>query len=363
MNLHRLQLNTFRNYNTLELFFPEEGAVFEGINGSGKTNILEAIYILCTGRSQRGAKRSEMINFGSQNTFIEGEFRYRDTTTLASMGFSRDKKIIMKLDGVVVKSFTQWFGQRPVISFGVDDLQLISGGPEIRRRFIDILCSQIDSEYLSSLVMYRHFLSCRNQILNSNFDRLQCEIYEEQMAEKGAEIITKRNEILKFLMPLLRDYYREISGNREIAGLAYEPSVSCECSSKKEWKNVFYEMLKERRKRDLETGFSTVGPHRDDIRFFLNQKPSRLYGSQGQCRSIVLSLKLSSISCIEHFRQEKMIFLIDDALSELDQDRTSRVLPLIENKGQVFIATPILNSPSRKSLLKCKVSDGMVTTE
>ena len=181
------------------------------------------------------------------------------------------------------------------------------------------------------------------------------------MAESGAEIFIKRKEIISFLGPYLQDYYKEISGNRESAGILYEPSVSCECSSKNEWKNVFYELLKERRNRDLETGFSTVGPHRDDIRFLLNQKPSKTYGSQGQCRSIVLSLKLSSVSCLEHFRQDKMIFLIDDALSELDQDRTSRVLPLIENKGQVFIATPVLNSPMKKTLLRCKVKDGTVT--
>lgn len=363
MNLFRLQLTTFRNYQSLQLLFPEEGAIFEGINGSGKTNILEAIYILCTGRSQRGSKRSEMINFGSDNTYIEGEFKEKDRSAVASMGFSRDKKVIMKYDGVVVKKFTEWFGKRPVISFGTDDLQLVNGTPELRRRFIDILCSQIDSEYLTSLITYKHYLSCRNQILNSNLDRIQCEIYEQQMAHSGAEIFIKRKEIISFLGSFLQDYYREISGNRESAALLYEPSVSCECSSKKEWKNVFYELLKERRNRDLETGFSTVGPHRDDIRFLLNQKPSKTYGSQGQCRSIVLSLKLSSVSCLEYFRQDKMIFLIDDALSELDQDRTSRVLPLIEDKGQVFIATPAFTSPIKKSLLRCKVKDGTVTIE
>lgn len=363
MNLHCLQLTTFRNYHNLELIFPDEGAIFEGINGSGKTNILEAIYILCTGRSQRGSKRSEMIKFGSENTYIEGEFKEGDRSSVASMGFSRDKKVVLKFDGVVVKKFTDWFGKRPVISFGIDDLQIVNGTPELRRRFIDILCSQTDPAYLTSLITYKHFLSCRNQILNTNFDKIQCEIYEEQMSQSGAEIFLKRKEILSFLGPFLEDYYKAISGNRESAGLLYEPSVSCECSSKKEWKNVFFEVLKERRNKDLETGFSTVGPHRDDIRFLLNQKPSKIYGSQGQCRSIVLSLKLSSVSCLEYFRQEKMIFLIDDALSELDQDRTSRVLPLIEDKGQVFIATPVLNSPINKPLLRCRVKDGTVTIE
>lgn len=360
MNLHHLRLLNFRNYNDLILSFPAEGAVFEGMNGSGKTNILEAIYILCTGRSQRGAKRSEMINFRHNETFLEGEFIKNGESTIASMGFSRDKKVVMKLNGTPVSSFSEWFGRRPVVSFGTDDMQLVNGNPEIRRKFIDILCSQIDSEYLSSIVAYKHSLLSRNRILASNFNKLQCEIYEEKMVESGAEIFVKRNQILKILGSLLNDYYGEISGNKETVELAYEPSISCECISKNEWKNVFYKVLKERRNKDIEIGFSSIGPHRDDIRFLLNQKPAKSYGSQGQCRSIVLALKLSSVSCIEHFRNEDMIFLIDDAVSELDQDRTSRVFPLIENKGQVFIATPLLSSPTRKSLLRCKVSDGRV---
>lgn len=362
MNLHHLRITTFRNYNQLSLSFPAEGAVFEGANGSGKTNILEAIYVLCTGRSQRGAKRSEMINFGSEGSFLEGEFTKDSISTTASMGFNRDKKVVMKINNSSVQSFSEWFGQRPVVSFGTYDLQLVSGTPDIRRKFIDILGSQIDSEYLSALVAYKHSLSCRNRLLSYGYDKIQCEIYEEQMAESGSEIFFKRQEILAFMNPIFSEFYKEISANKEKAQLLYDPSVSNDCSSKKEWKNVFYQILKERRNKDIETGFSSVGPHRDDIHFLLNQKPAKIYGSQGQCRSIVLSLKLSSVTCIEHYRKEEMILMIDDAVSELDQDRTYRVFSLIENKGQVFIASPYLGNLTTKSLLRCRVSDGQVVT-
>jgi DNA replication and repair protein RecF len=140
----------------------------------------------------------------------------------------------------------------------------------------------------------------------------------------------------------------------------YVPSIHCDSSSKKEWKNVFYSVLNESRKKDIETGFSSLGPHRDDIRFFLDQKSAKTFGSQGQCRSIALSLKLSSILCIETYRQDGMIFLVDDAVSELDKYRTSKVYPLIENKGQIFIATPVFDSLANKSLLRCIVADGKV---
>jgi DNA replication and repair protein RecF len=119
-------------------------------------------------------------------------------------------------------------------------------------------------------------------------------------------------------------------------------------------------MLNEQRKRDIEKGFSSVGPHRDDISFFLDHKPAKNFGSQGQCRSIVLSLKLSSVECIEHYRQDGMIFLIDDAVSELDENRTLRVYSLIENRGQVFVATPVYNGRSNENLKRCRVSAGKV---
>ena len=364
MKLKDIRLTNFRNYKELSMIFPPEGAVFEGINGSGKTNILEAIYLLCTGRSQRSANRADMISFGVESSFVEGVFIGKEENSKsASIGFSRDKKVSIRLDGNSVQSFSEWFGNRPVVSFSSDDLMLVMGQPEHRRRFLDLLGSQTDSDYLRSLISYRHWLSCRNHLLTENVDSIQIEIYEEKMAETGSEIFTKRKELISVLSGFFSEFYREISENREKAHLIYRPSVMCDYSSKNEWKNVFYKMLNERRKKDIQSGFSTFGPHRDDIRFLLDQKAARNFGSQGQCRSMVLSLKLSSVLCIEQYRMDQMIFLIDDAVSELDPQRTSRVYPLIENKGQVFIATPVMNSIAGDGLLRCTVSQGKVITK
>lgn len=361
MNLRYLQLSNFRNHKETNLSFPTSGAIFEGINGSGKTNLLESIYLLCTGRSQRGAKRTDMISFGAEHSYIEGSFVDSDGgIKTASMGFSRDKNLVMRLDGNHVQSFSDWFGHRPIVSFGSEDLLLISGSPEHRRRFLDITGSQVDNGYLRALISYRHWLSCRNRILGENIDIIQCETYEEKMAETGAEIFIRRKEILTEISRHFSGFYEEISGKREKAELCYEPGIKCDSVSKNEWKNVFYYMLSEHRRKDIQTGYTTIGPHRDDICFLIENKPAKTFGSQGQCRSIVLALKLSSVNCVEKYRKERMIFLIDDALSELDSIRTSMVFPLVEKRGQVFIAAPRINVPVSSDFLRCVVSEGKV---
>ncbi len=362
MNVTQLHLLNFRNYKDLSITFPVEGAIFEGLNGAGKTNLLESIHLLCTGRSQRGAPRTSMIRFDEPHAYVEGVFQSEKQPRgeSVSLGFGRDKKFLLNRNGVQSTSFSEWFSGRVVVSFGADDLQLVYGSPEGRRKFIDLLASQIDSEYLETLLTYRRNLRNRNQLLTQNADEIQLSIYEEKMVESGSYLFLKRREIVEFLSGHLTDFYHEISGGRENGKIKYNSNIRCPNSSITEWKNVFYTMLDERRKKDCILGFTTAGPHRDDIVLFLNEKPAKTYGSQGQCRSLALSLKLGSILCIERYRDDSMIFLIDDAVSELDTQRTSRVYPLLEDKGQVFIATPELNVSLRGSVVRCVISEGHV---
>ncbi len=363
MILKNLNLSFFRNYLESSIAFPEGGAIFEGQNGSGKTNLLESIYLLCTGKSQRNAKKLNMINYNSDFSFIEGEFiSDQNLTVTASYGFDKSKKIVMKLNGTNIGSITEWFGKRPIVSFGIDDLNLVYGSPDVRRKFIDITCSQIYPDYLSILLQYTFYLKCRNLLLTKNFDPVQCEIYEHKMSETGSYLIYKREQITAELNSDYQLFYKEICDHKETVELVYKPSISYDNSGRKDYKDVFYNMLRERRDKDLEAGFSSVGPHRDDMWFLLDKKAAKHFGSQGQCRSIVLSLKLSSVVCIEKYRNEKMIFLIDDAVSELDPQRTSRVIPLIESKGQLFIATPQKTFPIKQSLPRYTISDGKVIT-
>jgi DNA replication and repair protein RecF len=372
MYLQTLTLQNFRNHENLSLAFPPEGALFEGSNGAGKTNILEAIHMLCTARSQRGAARADMLAYGQEAAFISGEFcldvdggginacRVPAVQT-ASLGFSRDKKTVMKLNGEPVGSYSEWFGARPAVSFGADDLELVYGAPEARRKFLDMLVSQIDRAYLEALLSYRRAMICRNALLGKTGDALQFEVYEQAMAETAAKLVFARAAAAGELSALAGGYYAEISGGAEAAGIEYVPKVKCDFFDTREWQNVYSVTLAERRGKDTELMHTAVGPHRDDLRFTLGGRAARAHASQGQCRSFALALKLGAARLIEQRRGGGMVFLVDDAVSELDPGRTSRVYPLLEGRGQVFIATPRCQAALGGGVLKCAVEAGKVT--
>jgi DNA replication and repair protein RecF len=399
MFIQTLNLQNFRSYPALSISFPPRGALLEGLNGAGKTNILEAIHLLCTGRSQRGAARTDMIHHGQDSAFIEGQFGESSlttppssqtstpqctdilvpplpstssgngvaelveatTSTTAALGFSRDKKVVMKRDGIEIRSYSEWFGERPVVSFGTDDLELVYGSPETRRKFLDMLICQMDRSYLEALTSYRKNMACRNALLGRTNDSVQFEVYEHAMASSASALTLRRTEIAAELRPVIADFYAQIGQKGEMANIEYFPKIKCDFSSISEWQNVYLNTLAECRKRDAELMYTSAGPHRDDIKFFLDGKPAKAYASQGQCRTFALSLKLGSVLLLERHRKDSMIFLIDDAVSELDPERTSRVYPLLEGRGQIFIATPRCQVEFGKDVLKCTVEPGKVT--
>jgi DNA replication and repair protein RecF len=362
MHLTRLTLDNFRNFEAASLDFPSSGAVFLGANGSGKTNLLEAIFFLCTARSQRQATRDEMIRFTSEYSFIEGVFVKQDGAmpVTVSSGFSRDKKASMKIDGVSQPSFSRWFGHSVVIPFGPDDIKLVRGMPRERRNFLDLLLCQIDGSYLENLIAYKHHYLQRNALLSRFCDDTHLDVYEEKMAFHGASVFLRRHELMSFMKPHLARFYREISGNEESASIDYKPSIQCDSTTQKDWQKVFYERLKESRKKDIMNGFSSIGPHRDDILLTVNDKAAKSFASQGQCTTLTLSLRMCSVLCGEAYKKDAMIFLFDDALTFLDEERTSRVLPLVKNKGQIFLATATDYAAVLADSPRIVVSDGRV---
>jgi DNA replication and repair protein RecF len=341
MYLSHLSLDNFRNYRKSSLEFTPQGALFYGPNGSGKTNLLEALFFLCTARSQRQASRDEMICFSSDYGYLEGAFARQDGSLCrtASIGFTRDKKITMKVDGVTLPSFSQWLGCATAIPFGPNDINLIQGLPQQRRTFIDLLLCQTDPAYLHNLIVYKKNCAQRNVLLPASADETAMDIYEQNMAASGAVIFLKRQELVSFMRPHFARFYREISGNAETASIDYKPSIRCELSTQNEWGNVFYRALKNTQKKDIGNGFSSIGPHRDDLVVSVNDRPAKPFASQGQCTTLTLSLRMCSILFCEVSKKETMLFLFDDALTYLDGERTSRVVPLVQGKGQIFIAT------------------------
>jgi DNA replication and repair protein RecF len=339
--LSSLQLQNFRNYRNLDISFEKGGALFYGDNGAGKTNIIEAIYFLSLGRSQRGAPKADMIHTGSNEAYIEGAYDNANDSspTSISIGFSRDRKIVMKRDNQKVYKLSEFIVQSNVVAFGPQDIMLVYGDPSERRRFIDIVLSQVREEYLGNLIHYRKNLVNRNRLLNTKSNDTSINIYEEKMAEYGAEIVAERMKLFSFISPHFSDYYSSITRNGNAGAVHYKPSVKSDVCEKAQWREMFHLKLKERRERDMVLGFSSFGPHRDDFICFINERPAKFYGSQGECRIMAFSLRLCSLCYLEKERPGNKIILIDDAFAELDRDKGNNIFPLIRNRGQLFITT------------------------
>lgn len=364
MYLSSLQLQNFRNYRSLDISFEKTGALFYGDNGAGKTNIIEAVYFLSLGRSQRGASKTDMIHAGCNEAYVEGVYENTGDSSQASIsiGFSRDRKIIMKRDNQRVYKLSEFIIQSNVITFGPQDIMLIYGDPSDRRRFIDILLSQVRGEYLGNLIQYRKNLINRNKLLSANPDDSSINIYEEKMAEYGSEIFAERMKLFDFISPHFSEYYSTIARNGNAGTVQYKPSIKGDVFEKAQWREIFHTKLKERRKRDIALGYSSVGPHRDDCIFFINNRPVKFYGSQGECRIMAFSLRLCSLLYLEKERPGNKIILIDDAFAELDKGKGGNIFPLIQNRGQLFITTHSKDEALFKELPRFSINNSKVVS-
>ena len=358
MYLKNIKIQNFRNFRDASFDFPDGLIVIEGKNGIGKTNLLEAIYLLCTGKSQRKSNRSEMIKFGCNHFFVEGDFLSKIYSLNVGFGYTSDKKISLLLNQHPKEHFTDWFGKRPIISFNSDDLFLISGSPENRRKFIDLFGCYSDSLYLQDLMTYRYIIQRKNILLRSKkFNEIQCEVYDEKLAETGSQILLKRSDLISQINRFFSDVYCDIAQNSDCVKIEYDSVLETGKYSKDTCKNVFYSKLLSFRQKDLDAGFSTFGPHREDLKISINGKNSRKFASQGQCRTLALSLKLSSSFSLEEKLHERSIFIIDDTVSELDSYRLDNFFSIVNNRGQVFIAAPVGRISNQKDFLKVDIPE------
>ncbi|MCX7725362.1 MAG: DNA replication and repair protein RecF [Chitinispirillaceae bacterium] len=365
MFLRALKLINFRRFLNKEFEFSEKNILFEGINGIGKSSVLEAIYLLCTGKSPRKATRTEMINFNSQHSYIEGDFvldKSPERVVKIGVGMERNEKNSTSyLIDNTKKEFMEWFGTRPIVSFSPEDIYLIFGSPENRRKFFDIYGSFIDPDYLKILLEYRFWLTRKNTLLRNKIeDSIQYDIYDQKLSDVGTELIFKRwNLIEKLKMEFSRCFEKICNGKGE-SEIFYETSPYLDINSgKKNCKNVFFNLLCKERRKDLITGFTRIGPHREDIKIFFNGKDSRLYSSQGEGRALSLALKLSVSEIIEQMRGESIIYIIDDTVAELDEERTKLFFSLFKDKKcQIFVS-----SPTGKFIQNCEIEFKKVKIE
>lgn len=334
MIIKSLELSSFRNYEALSIEFSRGVNILYGDNAQGKTNILEAICVCATTKSQKGSRDKEMIKLGEEESHIRMYVERDEITHKLDMHLRRAKVKTAAIDGLAVKKSSELYGFLHIISFSPEDLSIIKDGPAERRRMIDMELCQLDKIYLHELTKYNKVLEQRNNLLKQiGFDpRLAdtLQIWDEQLAEYGIKIIAARKAFIKCLNELVGPVHDRLSGGKEELTLGYEPNVEPE---------EFLKALRDDKEKELILKSTLHGPHRDDISFYLGGEDIRKFGSQGQQRTSALSLKLAEIELVRKTIKDDPVLLLDDVLSELDRNRQTQLLDSIKDIQTIITCT------------------------
>ena len=363
MRIDSLQLFQFRNYKDVTIQFNPEIIVLHGTNGAGKTNILESIYVGTIGKSHRTNDTSDMLMFNAEEAGIVVKFEKKDTPQKVNIKLFRQGPKDIRLNDTKI-SQKELIGTLNTVIFCPEDLQLIKGAPALRRKFIDIELGQIKPIYLADLSSYNHVLKQRNAYLKANdkVDETFLSVLDEQLIDFGCRVMQHRLDFIEKLEGFAQESHSDISQGKEKLTIKYLSSVPF--SRLEDLEASFRSALSESRRRDLFKKNTGVGPHRDDINFFINEMDAG-FGSQGQHRSVVLSLKLAEIKLIESLTKDTPILLLDDVMSELDNMRQLKLLETISQNIQTFITTTSLdhlhNLPEDINIFQ--ISQGVIKKE
>ena len=348
MNITKLSIDGFKNLSDVNIELDEKLNIIFGENAQGKTNLVEAIWLLSGCRSFRGTKEKDFININLEKADMNISFKnsLREQIISTTLKKQNIKEKNITLNGVPIKTLPKLFGNLKCVIFTPEDLDLAKGSPEKRRNFIDLCISQIKLGYFSVTDKYENILNQRNALLKrinqglSNIDEL--DIWDEQLARMGAYITLLRYNYIQKLDVFSKNLYKKMSSDREDLSLSYSSSVYSNIFGRTDYKGEmaeeYLEKMKKSRRDDVRAGFTTIGIHRDDIITKINELPSREFGSQGQQRSIALILKLSQAYILIEETDEAPIILLDDVLSELDKNRQKFILSSIDNM-QIIITT------------------------
>ena len=335
MYLNKLCLVNFKNYSEAELNFSPGVNCFVGNNGMGKTNLLDAIHYLAFCKSYFNPVDSQNIKYDQPFFLIQGFFTEQEKTDEVTCGVKRNQKKQFKKNKKEYERLSDHIGTCPMVMITPSDAELIMGGSESRRKFIDGIISQYDKSYLEKLISYNHVLSQRNALLkqfqeSGNFDSVALDIWDEQLLTYGEFIVKQRKEFLFEFIPLFNKNYAFISDSKEKVDLSYLPSLG-----EKDFKTALLTALP----KDRILQFTTVGPHRDDLDFKLAEFSLRKFASQGQQKSFLLALKLAQYEFIKSRKGTNPLLLLDDVYDKLDEDRFKKLIFLVskELSGQVFI--------------------------
>ncbi|MDN3677394.1 DNA replication and repair protein RecF [Flavobacterium paronense] len=336
MFLKRISLLNYKNFSEIEFELDSKINCFVGKNGIGKTNILDAIYHLANGKSYFNPLAIQNIKHGEEFFVVDGEFEKNERTEQILCSLKKGQKKILKRNGKIYEKFSDHIGFIPLVIISPADSDLIIEGSETRRKFIDTVISQLDSSYLQQLIQYQKIISQRNALLkyfalNHVFETDTLSIYNEQLNTIGQSIFEKRKKFLVDFIPIFNNYHREITNSAETVQLVYQSDL---------FEKDTLTLLEENISKDRALHYTSVGVHKDDLSFEIDNYPIKKFGSQGQQKSFLIALKLAQFDFVKKQSGEKPILLFDDIFDKLDEFRVSKIIEMVNNEefGQLFIS-------------------------
>lgn len=355
MYIEHLVLKNYRNYENLAVQFENKVNVILGENAQGKTNVMESIYVLAMAKSHRTSNDKELIRWDEEYATIEGRVKKNHGTLPMQLVISKKGKKA-KCNHLEQQKLSQYVGNMNVVMFAPEDLTLVKGSPQVRRRFIDMEIGQVSPIYLHDIGQYQKILQQRNHYLKmmqikKQFDETMLDILTEQFIEKAVRIVSKRFEFLNLLQKWAIPIHSGISRGLETLKIEYKPSVDVsEDQDLSKMVEAYSNKFAKIKNREIERGTTLFGPHRDDLLFYVNGRDVQTFGSQGQQRTTALSVKLAEIELIHAEIGEYPILLLDDVLSELDDYRQSHLLNTIQGKVQTFVTTTNVDGIDHQTL-------------
>ncbi len=334
MYINSLELSKYRNYNDLNITFDPGITILSGENAQGKTNILEALYIAGTTKSHRGSKDKDIIKFNEEEAHIRLITTKNDVGHKIDVHLRRNKNKYIAIDGLSIKKSGELLGLINMVFFSPEDLSIIKNGPSQRRRFINLELCQLNKLYFYNYINYNKALEQRNtllkQIASDNRLKDTLDLWDAYLIQYGTEVIKERQHFIDSLNDIVKNIHDHLTGGKESIEIGYENNVSVEDYEK---------VLQKKRDTDLKYQSTQVGPHRDDMCFYINGIDVRTYGSQGQQRTAALSLKLAEIELVRSMIHDTPVLLLDDVMSELDSNRRNYLLDSIKDIQTVVTCT------------------------
>lgn len=338
--MQKIFLKNFRNIDEALIEFSASVNIFYGQNAQGKTNLIEALYLCATGRSMRTNIEQEMIKFGSSIASVKLAFFNGETICV---NFENAKKNIF-VNGTQITKLGELLGKLPIVIFSPEDLQLIKSNPSARRKFMDTEICQINKFYYYKLKQYYRILRQRNAFLKNNPTVEMFDIWDNQLIEHGLKIINEREKFIQKINEQAAKIYSHITNANETLRVIYKPNVTSE---------DFAAKIKKHRDYDIFNGSTSNGIHKDDLTFEINGKSAKIYGSQGQQKTVALTLKLAEINLIHEVTSKFPVLLLDDILSELDESRRHFLIDYVK-EFQVVLTCNNLENLIKKNLTAAK---------